>query len=162
MQPVNDFATPSIAEVATPAELCTVPRAAGDRLGFLLVCLGQRLDGLSEEPLAAVGLDGHDYAILAILTVDGPGSQGEIAALMNKAPGVIVAAVDQLEAKGLVERQRDPADRRRTRVTPTVAGAEALARADALGEQLIAEALPGLSAEEIATAHRLLRRGLGI
>lgn len=141
---------------------CPVPQAAADRLAYLLVALGSRLGELAEAPLAELGLDGHDYSVLAILAVDGPGSQHEIAKLMNKAPGVIVAAVDQLEAKGYVERQRDPADRRRSRVTPTAAGIDALTRADGVGVQLVAEALPGLDAAEVATLQALLQRGLGL
>jgi DNA-binding MarR family transcriptional regulator len=159
---MND-STAESARVENPEPVhCTVPRAAAGRLAFLLAALGGRVEELAEEPLAELGLDGHDYSVLAILAVDGPGTQHELAGLMGKAPGVIVAAVDQLEAKGFVERQRDPADRRRSRVTPTPAGHRALAKADKLGEQLVSEALGGLSAAEIASVRELLQRGLGL
>ncbi len=143
-------------------QLCPVPRAVASRLGFLLAALGANIEDQAQAPLAELGLDGHDYSVLAILAVDGPGTQHEIARLMNKAPGVIVAAVDQLESKGFVERQRDPADRRRSRVTPTAAGHAALAQADRVGERLVAEALGGLSPSEVETVRTLLERGLGL
>lgn len=137
-----------------------LPRAAADRLGFLFVALADQLEQRSERPLAELGMDGHDYTVLAILVVDGPGTQNDIARLMNRAPTVVVAAVDKLERKGLVERKRDPADRRRSRVTPTRAGLAALSDADAIGRRLVAAALDDLTADEIALLHGLLRRGL--
>ena len=141
---------------------CEVPRAAASRLGFLLVALGSRLEVLAEERLAELGLDGYDYTLLAILSVDGPGTQAELAGLMGKAPGVIVAAVDQAEAKGFVERKRDPADRRRSRVTPTRTGLNALTRADKVADELVSQALAGLPAPELRSLHALLRRGLAL
>jgi MarR family transcriptional regulator, lower aerobic nicotinate degradation pathway regulator len=129
-------------------------------LAFLLVCLGERLSSMAEDRLPAVGLDEREYTVLAILAVDGPGSQHEIARLLGKAPGVVVALVDQLESKGFVERQRDPADRRRSRVTPTATGQRALEQADGLGEDLVTEALVGLDAGERSSLLGLLRKGL--
>ena len=149
-------------EEAAPTEICVMPEAAATRLGLLLAALGNRLEALAEAPLGALGLSGHDYSLLAILAVDGPGTQGEIARLLNKAPGVIVAAVDQLESKGWVERQRDPADRRRSRVTPTREGLAVLARADAAATQLVSEVLGGLDKAELTQLQGLLTRGLGL
>jgi DNA-binding MarR family transcriptional regulator len=150
------------APVPVDESRCEVPRAATTRLGLLLAVLGGNIEELAQAPLAELQLDGHDYKLLAILDADGPGTQHEIARLMNKAPGVIVAAVDKLESKGLVERQRDPADRRRSRVTPTPAGRAVLAQSDTVGDELVAEVLGGLSAAELRTLRELLTRGLGL
>jgi len=46
------------------------------------------------------------------------------------APAQMVALIDEFEALGHVERSRDPADRRRTRVTITARGRKALASGD--------------------------------
>ncbi len=139
-----------------------VPDAAAGRLGFLLIVLADHLGRRAEEPLAQVGLDGHDHTILAILDTDGPGTQNDIARLIHKAPTVVVAAVDKLERKGFVKRQRDATDRRRSRVEPTPAGLAALSAADALGDRSVAETLDGLDAAELASLHEILRRGLGL
>jgi DNA-binding MarR family transcriptional regulator len=68
--------------------------------------------------------------------------------------------VDSLEQRGLVERQPDPADRRRKLVTLTPAGRDAVARVLLIQQ----EAPPGfgsLSAAELDTLEELVRRIAG-
>ena len=112
------------------------------------------------EKLAASGLDSREYSILSILDTDGPGSQQELARLLGKAPAIVVAAIDDLEERGLVTRTRDPADRRRSRVTVTKAGSKALSHADKLAEAAVAELFTGLDAGELRQLQDLLARGL--
>jgi DNA-binding MarR family transcriptional regulator len=137
-----------------------IPRAAADRVGLLLVNIGTALGEAADRRLAAAGVDGRQYAILAILESDGPGSQQEIARLLGKAPAIVVAAVDTLEQRGLVERSRDPSDRRRSRVTLTATGAKTLRKADALADDAVAELLAGLHGDELRQLRHLLARGL--
>src|SRR3954468_24163472 len=138
-----------MAPVVTPAaELC-IPRGAQGRTALLLVGAGSLLSAIGDDKLAASGLDSREYSILSILDSDGPGSQQELARLLGKAPAIVVAAVDALEARGLVARTRDPSDRRRSRVTLTTAGARTLRKADALADDAVAELLAGLDAEAL-------------
>ena len=130
------------------AEHC-IPRGAQGRTALLLAGAGSLLSAIGDEKLAASGLDGREYSILSILDTDGPGTQQELARLLNKAPAIVVAAVDDLEARGLVTRTRDPADRRRSRVTVTKAGSKALSHADGLAEAAVAELFTGLDAGEL-------------
>ncbi len=139
-----------------------IPRAGETRMPLLLARAGAFLVDTADELLAPAGVDGRGYQVLAILATDGPGSQLELAKLLGKAPALIVAAIDQLEAQGFVERTRDPADRRRSRVMLTKAGERALARADKLADEAAAELLSGLDAGELAQLHDLLLRGLGV
>ncbi len=129
-------------------------------MALLLVNVGAALSLLADEQLAAAGVDGREYAILSILESDGPGSQLELARLLGKAPAVVVAAVDALEDRGLVERARDPADRRRSRVTMTAAGAKTLRKADTLADDAVADLLAGLDADELRNLRELLARGV--
>ena len=69
---------------------------------------------------------------------------------MGKAPPIIVAAVDELEKKGLVARRRDERDRRRSVVEMTDAGRGMLARADVIADDLIAEIFGALRAPRSA------------
>src|SRR4051812_39482862 len=126
-----------------------IPRAAEGRAALLLVQAGELLLRDADETLAGAGVDGRDYTILSILDTDGPGSQQELARLLGKAPAIVVAAVDDLEARGLVQRTRDPADRRRTRVTVTKAGVRTLAKADRLGPRALAAPVSRLHASQL-------------
>lgn len=137
-----------------------IPLGLEPRAALLLVRVGTQLSEMADDLLAAAGIGGRGYGILAILATDGPGSQYELAKMLGKAPGVVVTAIDQLEQAGLVERNRDPADRRRSVVTLTDAGHEALAKADEIADAVLAGVFPGLEAAELKELSRLLSKGL--
>ena len=161
VQELNDLAARArLRFVVTPAaELC-IPRGAQGRTALLLVGAGSLLSAIGDDKLAASGLDSREYSILSILDTDGPGSQQELARLLGKAPAIVVAAVDDLEGRGLVTRSRDPADRRRSRVTVTADGSKALSHADQLAEAAVAELFNGLDADDLRRLQDLLARGL--
>lgn len=135
--------------------------AAGvaSRPSLLLARIGTALEAAGDDWLAPSGLNGRDYAVLAILTTDAPGTQQELARLLGKAPGIAVIAVDRLQEAGLVERRRDPADRRRSRVVVTPAGRRALHKADLLADDGLSQLLPGLTVQERDVLYGLLSRG---
>jgi DNA-binding MarR family transcriptional regulator len=137
-----------------------LPRGVQRRTGLLLTRLGALMTEIADEQLADAGLAGREYAILAILVDDRPESQLELAQLLGKAPALVVPAIDRLEAAGLVERTRDPSDRRRSRVAVTRKGAAALARGDAVAERVVADTLHGLGESERAELVRLLEKGV--
>ena len=66
--------------------------------------------------------------MLEHLALAGPLTVGEAAAHMSRAQSVISEIVAHLERHGLLEREDDPADRRRTLVWLTAQGHEALRR----------------------------------
>jgi DNA-binding MarR family transcriptional regulator len=164
MQLVNDLATTSISAVdgCDVVAASAIPQGAQGRIAFLLVKVGTVLSDIADARLADSGLDARGYSILAILSVDGPGSQHELAQLIGKAPGVVVAEVDQLEERGFVERNRDPHDRRRSIVTLTAGGRQALERADQLAEATVAELFGGLDRDELSQLSALLVKGLAL
>ncbi len=125
IQVVNDYSVGRLGAMYEGDDFC-IPRAGETRMPLLLARAGAFLVDTADELLAPAGVDGRGYQVLAILATDGPGSQLELAKLLGKAPALIVAAIDQLEAQGFVERTRDPADRRRSRVMLTKAGERAL------------------------------------
>ena len=113
------------------------PRGVTERPALLLVKLADDVMARAEDPLAALGLSGRQYTVLAILSSDAPPSQLELAGMCGLLPAQIVAVIDELERRGFVARQRSESDRRRSVVTLTEAGLEILERADALGRELI-------------------------
>lgn len=80
---------------------------------------GQRIGA---ETLAAVGAHRTHYAVLAALDEFGPDSQAELGRRCGIDPSDMVALMGLLTGDGLVERQPDPADRRRNLVSITRAG----------------------------------------
>ena len=113
------------------------PRGVTERPALLLVKLADDVMARAEDPLAALGLSGRQYTVLAILSSDAPPSQLELAGMCGLLPAQIVAVIDELERRGFVARQRSESDRRRSVVSLTEAGLEILERADALGRELI-------------------------
>jgi DNA-binding MarR family transcriptional regulator len=97
------------------------------------------------------GLTGASRAVLDHLAISGPLTVGEAARHLERAQSVVSEIVDQLAGKGLLERERDPADRRRTLVWLTPGGQEALRRdGEVLGLDRLAAALARLPAEQRA------------
>jgi len=123
-----------------PAEGSTrFPRGVTERPALLLVKVANEVMASAEDPLAALGLSGRQYMVLAVLAADAPPSQLELASLCNLLPAQIVAVVDELERRGFVARRRSETDRRRSVVTLTEAGREILEQADGLGLRLLDE-----------------------
>jgi hypothetical protein len=67
-------------------------------------------------------LSGASRAVLQHLAMSGPLTVGEAAVHLDRAQSVVSEIVDGLTRKDLLERERDPGDRRRTLVWLTPAG----------------------------------------
>ncbi len=98
--------------------------------------------------------------MLEHLALAGPLTVGEAAAHMNRAQSVISEIVAHLERQGLLEREDDPADRRRTLIWLTAPGHEALRRdREVLSVDILASAmarLPPDQADELIAGLRAL------
>ena len=97
-----------------------------DRFGYLLKHARERLAALSAEALQRFNLSGRELAVLTVLAAGEPPSQLEAAQRLSIDRTTMVALIDGLEAKDLVKRGPDPADRRRNIVVLTTAGRKAL------------------------------------
>ncbi len=73
------------------------------------------------------GVSGLQYGVLQFLRHHN-GTISELSRKMMLAPATLVPVVDALEQKGLVERGKDPQDRRRTPLLLTAGGLETLER----------------------------------
>ena len=90
-------------------------------------------------------LAGASRAVLEHLAMAGPLTVGEAAAHLSRAQSVVSEIVSHLERQGLLERESDPGDRRRTLIWLTTAGHEALRRdREVLGTDLLATAMARL------------------
>jgi MarR family transcriptional regulator, transcriptional regulator for hemolysin len=75
-----------------------------------------------EIGLAAVGGSYATFVVLDAISYESGLSQRDIAHRISIEGPALTRHLDHLEAEGLVERRRDPADRRIVRVYPTKAG----------------------------------------
>ena len=90
-------------------------------------------------------LPGASRAVLEHLALAGPLTIGEAAAHMHRAQSVISEIVTHLERDGLLERENDPGDRRRTLNWLTPGGHDALRQdRDVLGIDLLDRAMARL------------------
>ena len=105
-------------------------------------------------------LPGASRAVLEHLALAGPLTVGEAAAHLSRAQSVISEIVTHLERQGLLEREDDPADRRRTLIWLTRHGHEMLRRdREVLGVDHLALALARLppgQADDLLSALRAL------
>jgi DNA-binding MarR family transcriptional regulator len=111
-----------------PLEL---PTGLAGRVGFLLRSAHHRVREDVNARLAALGITTALYGTLATIETRGPISQQAIADQLGLTGPAIVQAVDRLQAAGLVERRRDPTDRRSYALEPSDHGHDTLRQAGA-------------------------------
>jgi len=131
--------------------------ALTDDVSFLLARANAIALAAGNAALAAHGLKVRAYSVLVLTSGDARPSQRELAEFLRLDPSQVVSLVDELQSRGLVERQPDPADRRANVVVATEAGralvVTARESAHAAEERVHAE----LSASERTTLATLLR-----
>jgi DNA-binding MarR family transcriptional regulator len=125
---------------------------------FLLKRLGFAAKERAFAAYEEAGLSPYHHAILAVLDEGSRETQGAIADALGYDRGQLVGLLDELEERDLVERRRDPADRRRHIVRLTSAGKRSLARLRAISSGLENEFFAALDAEERERLHALLLR----
>ena len=143
----------SAADYVTPARLRGMP-------SWLLGRTAMHAHRLVEEGLADAGARGYHYRLLAALEEFGPASQAALGWRTGIDRSYVVEVVNELSNVGLVERARDPEDRRRNVVTITPAGVRQLRRLDVVLAEVQDELFAPLSADERAQLSRLLARVL--
>ena len=98
-------------------------------LNFLLARANALALAAASTVLAEHDLKPRSYSVLALAADDVLPTQRELAEFLRLDPSQIVAIVDELEKRGLVERRPDPTDRRANVVVATDAGRALFARA---------------------------------
>lgn len=99
---------------------------------------------------AADGLSHGLLSALATIVRKGPLRPSDLARLEIVAAPSATRAIAELESRGLVARQPDPADGRSFFIESTDAGVEAVQRARSQRAVLVAELLAGVSADDVA------------
>jgi DNA-binding MarR family transcriptional regulator len=127
---------------------------------WLLTQTALQAHRLIADRLAAVDGRGYDYRLLATLDDFGPASQAALGRRSEIHLSDVVAALNELAERKLVERATDPTDRRRNVITITPAGRRQLRRLEKQLARVQDELLEPLSPEEREQLTRLLTRVL--
>ena len=132
------------------------PQELVSSTAFLLKRLGWAVKDRSMEAFEAAGASPYQYAVLAVLEEGARETQATVADALGYDRSYLVGLLDELEKGGLIERKRDPADRRRHLVNLTPAGSKTLKQLREISQGVEDEFLEPLKAEERKTLHRLL------
>lgn len=128
------------------------------RLGYLLKRARLRLDELHEEYMGPSGVSARELGILLLLDSQGPESQQQAASRLGVDRTTMVAFLDGLEERGLVERRPDPDDRRRNLIALTEEGKKALRRGKRASDRAEQEFLVDLNDRDAVALRELLTR----
>jgi DNA-binding MarR family transcriptional regulator len=126
--------------------------------GFLLSRMGTVAQKRFGELLESLGLTTRMWGVLNVLDAEGAITQGALCKSVGMDPSSMVSTIDELEARGLVERRRHPNDRRAHALHVTEAGCETLTRGRELARRAQEELLAPLSPEERKQLHGMLLR----
>ena len=141
----------------TPADDAT-PTLLSQKPTWLISQISTHAHRLLTDRLATAGARGYHFRLLAALEEFGPASQARLGGRAGVDRSDVVAALNDLAARGMVERTPDPADRRRNIVTITPAGRAHLRQLDQLLAGVQDEFLAPLSPAERGQLVRLLTR----
>lgn len=127
-------------------------------VGFTISTTGYALARAFRELLEPLDLQPKVFALLAGVASSEGVTQQAIAERMGVAPSRMVAFIDSLEERGLLERRRNPDDRRARALYLTPAGRELLGRAFAVANQHEQRLTSDLSDDERRQLLELLGR----
>src|SRR5438105_9047137 len=111
-----------------PSKLSRLPKELVGSTLYLLKGLGEAVKARAAAEYLVAGCNPYHHAVLAVLAEGARETQAAIADALGFDRSQLVHILDELEEQELVERQRDPHDRRRHVVTLTPKGKRELAR----------------------------------
>jgi DNA-binding MarR family transcriptional regulator len=138
--------------------MARLPRQLLGSTTFLLKRLGYAAKEQSMSAYEQVGLHPYHHAVLIALGEGSHETQGSIADALGYDRGQLVGLLDELEKRGLVERRRDPHDRRRHVVSVTADGKRMLGGLNTVARKSEDSFLEPLTDKERETLHALLRK----
>ena len=121
-----------------------------DSLGFLISDVSRLMRRRFDERARAIGVTRAQWRTLVTLSRNEGINQGGLAELLKVEPITLCRMVDRLAEAGLVERRRDPADRRAWRIFLTEAARPLLEQLRAIADGMFEDLFAGISADRQA------------
>lgn len=138
-----------------PAEVETPPfRSAA----FMLSSLGFTVSRRFHEVLGPLELEPGEFALMRAVSASDGEPQNALAERLHISPSWMVAIVDQLERRGLLERRPHARDRRVRNLHLTAAGKKLLKQAERRAEQFDRQVSDPLTEPELQQLLDLLQR----
>lgn len=142
----------SASDETPPAEIN--PLALERQVCFALAVASRSVIGVYRPVLERLGLTHPQYLVMLALWEQSPLSISDVGRLLQLDLATASPLVKRLEALGLVDRRRDPADERTVRVTLTDAGRDL--RTEALSVPTTVMERLDLTLEDVQTLHAAL------
>jgi DNA-binding MarR family transcriptional regulator len=136
----------------------TPPQELVANTAFLLARLGTAIKSQALDAFEEAGSSMYHYSVLALLAEGDCSAQATIAQMLGVDSSQLVGVLDSLEGQGLVERRRDPNDRRRHGVTLTAEGKRQLVRLRAIGKRIEDSVLEPLDEKSRLALHGSLEQ----
>ena len=134
-----------------------------ENLGFLMADVSRQMRRRFDERARTSGATGTQWRTLKILERSEGINQGQLAEMIEVEPITACRMIDRLEESGLVERRRDPADRRAWQIFLTDKSRPVLAELHIVAAAMIEDLLHGLDTrqrEELIATLNVMRANL--
>jgi DNA-binding MarR family transcriptional regulator len=133
-----------------------MPASVAHHESMVLFKLGNWVQASIDAALQPQGLKSRHYTTLSVLRDKGPWAQHAVADKLRIDKATMVAVIQELESRGYVGRERDPADRRHYTIWVTAEGLAWFLEAETLISTIEDEVFAPLSATERRTLLKLM------
>ena len=127
-----------------------------DTIGSILADTSRLIRRAFDAGARTIGVTRPQWQMLSVLRRHEGSNQGKLADLMDIEPITLCRMVDRMQEAELVERRRDPSDRRAWRLYLTDKAKDLLDELLPIGEGVMNTALSGMSEKEQALLQELL------
>ncbi|WP_374944002.1 MarR family winged helix-turn-helix transcriptional regulator [Sphingomonas sp.] len=129
-----------------------------DGIGFLIGDVSRMMRRRFDERARTIGVTRPQWRALVTLAREEGLQQGVLAERIEVEPITLCRMIDRLAEAGMVERRRDPADRRAWNIYLTDRSRPLLDRLGAVADDLVAAALDGVEDHDSAVLTATLER----
>lgn len=129
-----------------------------DSLGFLISDVSRLMRKRFDDRAREIGVTRPQWRTLSVLRRHEGANQGKLADLLEVEPISLCRMIDRLEESGMVERRRDPGDRRAWQIFLTDKARPLLDQLRVMAESVFGQALEGISPDDAELLFALLQQ----